>query len=125
MIRRPPRSTLFPYTTLFRSPEGRRAHVGKPDAGRADRTVGLLHDGGHPDHGPVLGAAVELLVGPARAAQLGDLDLGQYLVGGAGGLQIVLEEVPPGPGPFPAGSLSEEVRVEGPPCRRQARGRVT
>src|SRR2546430_9666527 len=30
MIRRPPRSTLFPYTTLFRSPEGsglcRRAH---------------------------------------------------------------------------------------------------
>src|SRR2546430_5027347 len=24
MIRRPPRSTLFPYTTLFRSPEGRR-----------------------------------------------------------------------------------------------------
>src|SRR2546421_1732438 len=25
MIRRPPRSTLFPYTTLFRSPEGTRA----------------------------------------------------------------------------------------------------
>src|SRR5256885_13109538 len=24
MIRRPPRSTLFPYTTLFRSPEGSR-----------------------------------------------------------------------------------------------------
>src|SRR2546428_3951518 len=24
MIRRPPRSTLFPYTTLFRSPEERR-----------------------------------------------------------------------------------------------------
>src|SRR3712207_7469291 len=24
MIRRPPRSTLFPYTTLFRSPVGRR-----------------------------------------------------------------------------------------------------
>src|SRR2546429_3264969 len=23
MIRRPPRSTLFPYTTLFRSPKGR------------------------------------------------------------------------------------------------------
>src|SRR3712207_7934833 len=28
MIRRPPRSTLFPYTTLFRSPEtGVRVHV--------------------------------------------------------------------------------------------------
>src|SRR5690348_18094340 len=28
MIRRPPRSTLFPYTTLFRSPDGGRAEVG-------------------------------------------------------------------------------------------------
>src|SRR2546425_4628569 len=27
MIRRPPRSTLFPYTTLFRSAEGERADV--------------------------------------------------------------------------------------------------
>src|SRR5256885_11407788 len=26
MIRRPPRSTLFPYTTLFRSPRGRQLH---------------------------------------------------------------------------------------------------
>src|SRR5438874_5912791 len=36
MIRRPPRSTLFPYTTLFRSnreaPGDRRAH-GEPGAG--------------------------------------------------------------------------------------------
>src|SRR5256885_6291198 len=33
MIRRPPRSTLFPYTTLFRSPHPRRArdlHDGRP-----------------------------------------------------------------------------------------------
>src|SRR2546427_8167428 len=28
MIRRPPRSTLFPYTTLFRSPESRHARAG-------------------------------------------------------------------------------------------------
>src|SRR2546430_9290954 len=27
MIRRPPRSTLFPYTTLFRSAKERREHV--------------------------------------------------------------------------------------------------
>src|SRR5947209_17317118 len=27
MIRRPPRSTLFPYTTLFRSQIGRRMHL--------------------------------------------------------------------------------------------------
>src|SRR5688572_32471742 len=28
MIRRPPRSTLFPYTTLFRSPHGFNARAG-------------------------------------------------------------------------------------------------
>src|SRR2546422_6283074 len=33
MIRRPPRSTLFPYTTLFRSP---RARPRRPAAWRAD-----------------------------------------------------------------------------------------
>src|SRR2546430_5958291 len=54
MIRRPPRSTLFPYTTLFRSPDrplewdvgdrqgGRRA------VDREDRGVGLLV---HREHG--------------------------------------------------------------------------
>src|SRR5260370_42508754 len=36
MIRRPPRSTLFPYTTLFRSRyvrhfHGRRVHLHEPD----------------------------------------------------------------------------------------------
>src|SRR6266446_8804650 len=30
MIRRPPRSTLFPYTTLFRSPPSGRASAGRP-----------------------------------------------------------------------------------------------
>src|SRR5256886_8809317 len=33
MIRRPPRSTLFPYTTLFRSPWGSRAAGQVPDSG--------------------------------------------------------------------------------------------
>src|SRR3712207_862805 len=32
MIRRPPRSTLFPYTTLFRSGHGRGRHGGVPGA---------------------------------------------------------------------------------------------
>src|SRR3989337_3114075 len=36
MIRRPPRSTLFPYTTLFRSRDGRPSHD-HPGAARADR----------------------------------------------------------------------------------------
>src|SRR3712207_7421796 len=37
MIRRPPRSTLFPYTTLFRSDAGRGVRppaAGLPDPGR-------------------------------------------------------------------------------------------
>src|SRR2546430_9174327 len=38
MIRRPPRSTLFPYTTLFRSRRG-RGHDG-----RARRLPGSEHD---------------------------------------------------------------------------------
>src|SRR6266496_2627715 len=36
MIRRPPRSTLFPYTTLFRSPVGPRRQLGQHVHGRHD-----------------------------------------------------------------------------------------
>src|SRR2546429_3534328 len=35
MIRRPPRSTLFPYTTLFRSPHGRARREREPGNVRA------------------------------------------------------------------------------------------
>src|SRR2546430_13347840 len=42
MIRRPPRSTLFPYTTLFRSPL-RRTHV--PARGRGEECRFLHPDG--------------------------------------------------------------------------------
>src|SRR3989442_9877781 len=34
MIRRPPRSTLFPYTTLFRSPQERGKHAQFPEFSR-------------------------------------------------------------------------------------------
>src|SRR5437764_10715415 len=34
MMRRPPRSTLFPYTTLFRSPAGRGDSAGVRPPGR-------------------------------------------------------------------------------------------
>src|SRR3712207_9530479 len=55
MIRRPPRSTLFPYTTLFRSRPGRPVR-GRPGelppahrAGVADRgTVGTAEGGQRP-----------------------------------------------------------------------------
>src|SRR2546426_10235263 len=37
MIRRPPRSTLFPYTTLFRSHQGRLLVGGPGEIARLDR----------------------------------------------------------------------------------------
>src|SRR3712207_7814647 len=55
MIRRPPRSTLFPYTTLFRSVLPRPAELGLV----ADE---VLHPPGHPARGD------ELVDGLARVA---------------------------------------------------------
>src|SRR5258708_23865629 len=43
MIRRPPRSTLFPYTTLFRSPAARAGHA---PAKRHGRRRAVLRRGG-------------------------------------------------------------------------------
>src|SRR5437588_7691706 len=45
MIRRPPRSTLFPYTTLFRSEGGRLADRARSIAGNAgpQRRLGPRH----------------------------------------------------------------------------------
>src|SRR2546421_7638738 len=48
MIRRPPRSTLFPYTTLFRSrdqrlPPQREHRAGETDAERRDRDAPTQH----------------------------------------------------------------------------------
>src|SRR5687768_18349012 len=37
MLRRPPRSTLFPFTTLFRSDPGTRASAGPPGSDLAHR----------------------------------------------------------------------------------------
>src|SRR5256885_7996314 len=48
MIRRPPRSTLFPYTTLFRSVGARLAHrlVQRRSHGVVDHTL-LVEPGAH------------------------------------------------------------------------------
>src|SRR3712207_4832855 len=71
MIRRPPRSTLFPYTTLFRSPRARAADLDRPPGlGGDDLQLGRV-DGGpgvHVDPDPGL---VEGLVGLRRPRRAG------------------------------------------------------
>src|SRR3712207_8138882 len=51
MIRRPPRSTLFPYTTLFRSRTPGRGGAGDPAHGRPSHHAGRV--------GPARGARPE------------------------------------------------------------------
>src|SRR2546425_12953176 len=53
MIRRPPRSTLFPYTTLFRSPAAARARR-EVRAGDVDRVAAIAVPGGDPVTPPEL-----------------------------------------------------------------------
>src|SRR2546425_9696653 len=43
MIRRPPRSTLFPYTTLFRSHFGQRADLAAAHHGEIDGQIAGRH----------------------------------------------------------------------------------
>src|SRR5204863_4272597 len=101
MIRRPPRSTLFPYTTLFRSfhgeagePRGcigfhRRAVIGieKPDENRAAleeayfpvlRTSHFEHDVGHREifraRDDFRAGRLEIAVGDARGGARTGLD---------------------------------------------------
>src|SRR5687767_15521550 len=51
MIRRPPRSTLFPYTTLFRSDGGEP----RADVGNGARTGPRVTGGGGDEHACVAG----------------------------------------------------------------------
>src|SRR3989441_6192852 len=46
MIRRPPRSTLFPYTTLFRSPGAQARALRRGPRGQTRRAVGARPDRG-------------------------------------------------------------------------------
>src|SRR3712207_6942677 len=86
MIRRPPRSTLFPYTTLFRSrrqrPQRLHQRHGPPTLVSLRRRGGLL---GRVEQGPV---ALGLGNAPGQVDQLGlrseehtsELQSRQYLV---------------------------------------------
>src|SRR2546425_3471975 len=48
MIRRPPRSTLFPYTTLFRSPLRAKQHRERPHVTGSHRPAQYHHAAGRP-----------------------------------------------------------------------------
>src|SRR3712207_8386421 len=89
MIRRPPRSTLFPYTTLFRSvlevldP----LEVGDDDAARVGHDVGhdvdavVLEDGVRLRRGRAVGALEDHLALEARSEEhTSELQSRQYLV---------------------------------------------
>src|SRR3712207_9383730 len=79
MIRRPPRSSLFPYTTLFRSGPQRRPGRGRDQAGAVEEGVRRGAGGGrrgarpraaggrHAQGGTVTGAAVALTGRRGRA----------------------------------------------------------
>src|SRR5260370_14723158 len=55
MIRRPPRSTLFPYTTLFRSQARSGLGDRTPQAQGDQDQTGTYLRGSHPHGGPGLG----------------------------------------------------------------------
>src|SRR5687767_15414470 len=110
VFRRPPRSTLFPYTTLFRS---EAADLGQPDLGvardalelaqaRALEAVGLDVVVHAPQPRREAEVAVELLDPPAHSGHvehLGGEDragralAAQHLVVGGGGLRPVTERL--------------------------------
>src|SRR3712207_7051505 len=66
MIRRPPRSTLFPYTTLFRS------DVRAPARGHPDRRTQEPRVARSPRPAPVDHRAVDLVPAPFERAHDGD-----------------------------------------------------
>src|SRR3712207_7233277 len=87
MIRRPPRSTLFPYTTLFRSPPGDAG--GAPGGGddATDRAGGAQVRGGAGADQPAAVAAgrddavaVQLAPGNRSEEHTSELQSRQYLV---------------------------------------------
>src|SRR3712207_7930343 len=80
MIRRPPRSTLFPYTTLFRSPLRRRGRVDEEGfVYIVDRAKDMVIRGGENVYCSEVEAA--LFEHPARSEEhTSELQSRQYLV---------------------------------------------
>src|SRR5256884_2687887 len=102
MIRRPPRSTLFPYTTLFRSggvelyKSGSLSHPSRP------RSFGRNSDGfeGREFGNGGSGAVCIFLFGGGGFSHLPTLAWGSY---GSGSFPLAFSQTPAGPPPHPSG----------------------
>src|SRR2546426_1459519 len=71
MIRRPPRSTLFPYTTLFRSIEGARTTGGAaPAEGWGAAVLARVHRLAAPSLEPVINATGVVLRSEEHTSEL-------------------------------------------------------
>src|SRR3989442_3135268 len=73
MIRRPPRSTLFPYTTLFRSENADQflfTNLGRPDSHGHGQTAHNQHNGVAGAQGDVKSIAADAESGAERAILL-------------------------------------------------------
>src|SRR3712207_7772091 len=79
MIRRPPRSTLFPYTTLFRSGYVHRA-TAEPGQRAAPRAAGGLRRPAAPADRPERGEHQHARVPPRSEEHTSELQSRQYLV---------------------------------------------
>src|SRR6266516_5621522 len=79
MIRRPPRSTLFPYTTLFRSTAARARAAQRLDVHTAlgGQSPCLRRRSGEPRRGPVDGGRLPLARDVGEHVGLLDLDAGR------------------------------------------------
>src|SRR2546429_8071416 len=117
MIRRPPRSTLFPYTTLFRSLPALR-----PTGGRGPRRVDLSPLRGEPEAVECAARECEplelvLVEGPAESRLWRGFGGRDYYFGSRGGVGLELRSLvgdwPPGLAFFLCGSAAPESKNPG------------
>src|SRR5260221_11771100 len=98
MIRRPPRSTLFPYTTLFRS---NAARPGFEDRARMDMIVGVVDSYGY---GALIGGVAAFHLFPDFVGGKNDTMRKDGIENGRKGIELTMKTK--GSSLFIAGGLS-------------------